>query len=151
MMIRSPFIRLILLIAVFAHISVGVNNEHGFAWCFSAMGDARVEINPLMDCETSDPCDNGRAEEGHGDKGYVAPEHCGDCLDIPALSQYLHHSSRLSLDFDLSSSTTAIIIPPPIRYIFSSPPFEAIIGFYPQPPPQLHPTLALLRTVVLTI
>lgn len=151
MMIRSPLIRLILLLAVFAHLSVGVNNAHGFAWCFSAMGDARVEINPLMGCATSDPCDNGHAEEGLGDQGYGAPEHCGDCLDIPALSQYFHHSSRLSLDVDLSSSTTTIIIPSPVRLIFSSPPSDAIVGFHPQPPPQLHPTLALLRTVVLTI
>lgn len=151
MTIRSHFIQLFLLVAVFAHISVGVNNGYGFVWCFSATEDARVEINPLMGCETSHPCDNGRAEEGLGDQEFVAPEPSGDCLDIPTLSQYLHRSSRLSLDVDLSSLTTTIIIPPPVQFIFSSPPLKALIGFHPQPPPPLHPTLALLRTVVLTI
>jgi len=148
-MIRSPLSRVLLLIAFCAHVFAGLGNAQGLAWCFSAVGDARLEKNIQGECDTADPCVDHSRNETHADHGNVDPEHCVDCLDLPTFAQDVHHASRFSPDVELVGCATAAL--PSSNFSLPHPLIEKVPGFRPQPPPPQQLTLAFLRTVILII
>jgi hypothetical protein len=147
--VRFRFSHLLLLIAFFAHLLVGAGPAQGFAWCLGTGGELRLEHNPQGSCDIIDPCAETSGEESHIDYGSGAldADHCGDCLDFPAVSQDSHTACRFSPDADLASFAPAALSATHVSSFF--PLFEDLPGFRPQPPPPLQPTLALLRTVIL--
>lgn len=148
-MSRSRFGSLILLTLFLVQLFAGFGEAGGLVWCFGAGGEVRLENIPQGRCDVAVPCADEKGGEDHAEgEGRRAPdlEHCGDCLDLPALSASFRHSPRFSPEADLFPAPLPAP-PAPVLSAVLLP--EEVPGFLPHPPPPLPPFLIALRTVVL--
>lgn len=140
---RRSLRHLVLLAGLLSYLLAGFGTADAMVWCIGSEGTSRLEHVPQGGCGPID--DRCVAGEESGPRGNLTPDHCGDCLDLPALSGDSRPSPRFADDGGFA-------VPPvflPALPSFTLLRLAAVPGFRPQPPPQLRPVLLALRTVIL--